>query len=159
VTGVAGISGSVTDADIEGSIFEDSGALTLTVGNGTVVIKNNEFRANNRLTFVADDPQVPFIFTFTGNGTNQKLFQGNRVGAGQSGFAGQNWLIGGDTDDQSNIFIGPRAVLNVNAKASIVRGNYDHHNYRGAWSQGFNFYYYGAGSDVITEHNFIRDGS
>ena len=159
VTGLSGLSGSVSDAAIEGSIFEDTGPLNLTLGSGNVAIRNNEFRANNRLKFQASNPAVPFIITLRGSGTNLKVFQGNRVGAGQSSFGGQNWLVGGDTDDQSNVFIGPRCVLNIGASRTVVRGNYSHHNYRGAWSQGFNFYYQGAGSDVLTEHNFIRDSS
>lgn len=159
VTGLSGLTGSVTDATIQGSIFEDTGPLDLTLGNGNVAIQDNEFRANNRLTFEAANPAVPFVITLRGNGANLKLFQGNRVGAGQTSFGGQSWLVGGDTDAQSNVFIGPRCVLNVGASGTVVRGNYSHHNYRGAWSQGFNFYYQGAGSDVLTEHNFIRDGS
>ena len=154
-----GLSGTVTDVDIENSIFEDTGALTPTIGNGTVTIKNNEFRANNRLTFVAWDPGVPYMLDFKGSGTGQKSFQGNRVGAGKSRFGGPNWLIGGDTDDLSNVFLGPRAVVEVAGSKMILRGNYSHHNYRGAWSQGYNFYYETAGSDVLTEHNFIRDSS
>src|SRR5262249_32063952 len=108
VTGLSGISGTLSDADIEGSIFEDTGPLNLAFGSGTVIINQNEFRANNRLRFVASDPSVPMMLSFVAGGTNLKRFQGNRVGAGQLRFAGQNWLIGGDTDDQSNILIGPR---------------------------------------------------
>jgi len=159
VSGLSRLGGSVTDATIEGSIFEDTGPLDLTVGTGSVAIRNNEWRANNRLKFEASNPSVPFVVTLRGSGANQKLFQGNRVGAGQLLFGGQGWLVGGDTDAESNVFIGPRTVLNVAASRTTVRGNYSHHNYRGAWSQGFNFYYVGAGADVLTEHNFIRDSS
>jgi hypothetical protein len=159
VTGVSGISGTVSSATIEGSIFEDTGATNLTLGSGAASIKNNEWRANNRLTFVADNPGVPFIASFNGSGTTMKVFQGNRVGAGQTNFDGSNWLIGGDTDDASNVFIGPRTVVNVVGSNTTVRGNFSHHNYRGAWSQGYNFYYYQAKSGILTEHNFIRDGS
>src|SRR5262245_1853732 len=148
VTGISGISGTVSDATITGSIFEDSGQINLNLGNGTATIKGNEWRANNRLTFVASDPSVPFIVSFNGNGSSTKLFQGNRVGAGQTSFDGQNWLIGGDTDDLGNVFMGPRAVLNIIGSNTVVRGNYSHHNYRGAWSQGFNFYYYPAGANI-----------
>jgi hypothetical protein len=154
----AGLSGTVNSIDIEGSIFEDSGALNLT-SSGAITITGNEFRANNRLKFVASDPSVPFEITVHGNGSGTKLFQGNRVGAGQLSFNGDSWLIGGDTDDASNIFIGPRCVLNVNGSNLVIRGNYAHHNYRGAWSQGFNFVYSTSSSNVLTEHNFIRDSS
>lgn len=159
VTGISGVGGSVSDVSIEDSIFEDSGEIDLTLGDGTTSIKNDEFRANNRLTFVANDPSVPFILSFDGGGTGAKVFQGNRVGAGQLHFGGRNWLIGGDTDAESNIFIGPRSVLNISGADVTIRGNYSHHNYRGAWSQGFNFDYYRADSSVLTEHNFIRDSS
>jgi hypothetical protein len=163
VTGLAapsssGVTGSVSSIDIEGSIFEDSGALDLT-SSGAITITGNEFRANNRLKFVASDPSVPFEITVHGNGSGTKLFQGNRVGAGQLSLNGDGWLIGGDTDDASNIFIGPRCVLNVSGSHSVIRGNYAHHNYRGAWSQGFNFVYSTNSSDILTEHNFIRDSS
>jgi hypothetical protein len=159
VTGLRALGGSVSDAAIEGSIFEDTGPIDLTLGNGTVAIRNNEFRANNRLTFSAGDPAVPFILALRGDGANLKVFQGNRVGAGQSSFGGRNWLIGGDTDADGNVFIGPRCVLNLGASGTVVRGNYSHHAYRGGWSQGFNFFYQGAGDDTLAEHNFIRDGS
>jgi hypothetical protein len=131
----------------------------VTLGNGTTSVKNSEFRANNRLTFVASNPGVPYIIEFKGGGSGSKTFQGNRVGAGQLDFGGQNWLIGGDTDAESNVFIGPRAVLNVSGSNITIRGNFGHHNYRGAWSQGFNFDYFTAGDGVLTEHNFIRDSS
>lgn len=159
VTGLRGISGSVDSAAIEGSTFEDTGPLDLKIGDGKASISHNEFRANNRLTFVASDPSVPFIITLEGDGANSKLFSGNRVGAGQLSFGGKNWLIGGDEDDQSNVLIGPRTVLNVRSSKTVIRGNYSHHNYRGAWSQGFNFAYQGAAPDTLTEHNFIRDSS
>ena len=160
VTGVSGFTGSVSSADIEGSIFEDVGNMTFTLGTGAVTISNNEWRANNRLTFVPDNPAVPYIMNFSGSGSAQKVFQGNRVGAGQLGFTGSNWLIGGDTDAAGNVFIGPRSVLNLGASNSIVRGNFSHHVYApGMWSQGFNFNFMGAGANVLIEHNFIRDSS
>ena len=158
ITGVAGIQGSVSDAAIEGTIFEDVGRVDLTLGGGPVKIASNEFRANNRLTFVAHDPDVPVILNLVGNSGNTKLFQGNRVGAGITRFGGQQWLIGGDTDAHSNVVMGPRGVMRVSASQSVIKGNYCHHNYRGGWSQGFNLDLRQSASLVI-EHNFIRGGS
>src|SRR5262249_39621098 len=46
-----------------------------------------------------------------------------------------------------------------------VRGNYDHHNYQGGWSQGFNFSWVcnfcggSSGTGILIEHNLIRGGS
>jgi MYXO-CTERM domain-containing protein len=160
VTGISGFTGTVSSIDIEGSTFEDVGNMTLSVGSGSATILNNEWRANNRLTFAPDNPSVPFIFNFNGSGSAQKTFQGNRVGAGQLGFTGSNWLIGGDTDAAGNVIIGPRGVLNCGISNSVVRGNYDHHVYSpGMWSQGFNFSFINSGANVLIEHNFIRDAS
>ncbi|HTM46422.1 MAG TPA: hypothetical protein VL137_15785 [Polyangiaceae bacterium] len=153
-----GLTGTVDSIDIADSIFEDTGAVTLSSA-GDVAVLRNEFRANNRLQFEASNPAVPFVISLSGDGANQKLFQGNRVGAGQMDFKGAGWLIGGDDEQASNVFIGPRTVLNISSSDTVIRGNYSHHNYRGAWSQGYNFYYEHAGSNVLTEHNFIRDSS
>jgi MYXO-CTERM domain-containing protein len=164
ITGVSQImtasGGSVGTVDIEDTIFEDSGTLTLAI-TGTATIKNNEFRANNRLTFVSNDPNTPTIIEISGRNTSTKTFAGNRIGAGRVDFGNaSNWLIGGDTDDASNILIGPRCTLNVvNSSQMTLRGNYDHHNYRGGWSQGFNFYYYGSTDGILSEHNLVRGGS
>jgi MYXO-CTERM domain-containing protein len=160
VTGISGFTGTVSSIDIEGSTFEDVGNMTIGVGAGTATILNNEWRANNRLAFVPDNPSVPFIFNFSGSGSAQKTFQGNRIGAGQLGFTGSNWLIGGDTDAAGNVIIGPRGVLNCGISNSVVRGNYDHHVYSpGMWSQGYNFSFINSGANVLIEHNFIRDSS
>jgi hypothetical protein len=40
-----------------------------------------------------------------------------------------------------------------------VRGNYDHHNYRGGWSQGFNLVSSTSGSGILIEHNLFRGSS
>jgi hypothetical protein len=40
-----------------------------------------------------------------------------------------------------------------------VRGNYDHHDYHGGWSQGFNFDFMSYSTDLLIEHNVIRSGS
>ena len=65
-------------------------------------------------------------------------------------------------DEQSNILIGPRATINLTGGTSnvTVRGNYDHHNYRGGWSQGFNLVFSQASSvGILVEHNLFRGSS
>jgi hypothetical protein len=156
-----GISGTASALDIEGTVFEASGALKLTVTGGATV-SDNEFRANNRLTFDASDPDAAPIITLSGKTSATKLFQGNRIGAGRLIFDNtSHWLIGGDVDRQSNILIGPRVTINITGGASdiTVRGNYDHHNYRGGWSQGFNLIFSQAGAGIVVEHNVIRGSS
>ena len=156
-----GINGTATALDIENSVFEATGAVTLNVTNGATV-SNNEFRANNLLAFAASNPDVPPILTLSGNSAPTKLFQGNRIGAGRLIFADtSHWLIGGDSDAQSNILVGPRCTLNLLSGSSdiTVRGNYSHHNYRGGWSQGFNLVASQAGSGILIEHNVFRGSS
>jgi hypothetical protein len=156
-----GIAGTATSLDIHGSVFEATGALNLTVTGGATV-NNNEFRANNLLTFNASDPDAAPFITLSGKTSPTKLFQGNRIGAGRLIFYDtSHWLIGGDNDQQSNILIGPRATINLTGGTSnvTVRGNYDHHNYRGGWSQGFNLVLSQAGAGILVEHNLIRGSS
>ena len=156
-----GITGTATSLDIDGSVFEATGALSLAVTGGAT-FNNNEFRANNLLTFDASDPDAAPIITLSGKTSPTKLFQGNRVGAGRLIFDNtSHWLIGGDGDQQSNILIGPRATINLTGGTSnvTVRGNYDHHNYRGGWSQGFNLVLSQAGSGILVEHNLFRGSS
>lgn len=156
-----GIDGTATSLDIEGSVFEATGALNLTVTGGAT-IRNNEFRANNLLTFESSDPDAAPILTLSGKTAATKLFQGNRLGAGRLVFYDtSHWLIGGDGDAQTNILIGPRATINLTGGSDnmTVRGNYDHHNYRGGWSQGFNLVSSQAGSGILVEHNLFRGSS
>jgi hypothetical protein len=139
--------------------------LSLT---GEALVKGNEFRANNLLTFKPPDPDATAVIEFSGNSSAAKKFQGNRVGAGRVVFRSMNnWLVGGDTDDLSNVVIGPRGTFYfVNGARDIVfRGNYVHHAYRGGWSQGFNLSFQcnlcnvASGSNVLSEHNVLRGGS
>jgi hypothetical protein len=156
-----GISGTATSLDIEGSVFEATGAVNLTVTGGAT-IRDNEFRANNLLTFESSNPDAVPILTLRGKTAPTKLFQGNRLGAGRLVFENtSHWLIGGDSDELGNILIGPRATINlIGGTSSVtVRGNYDHHNYRGGWSQGFNLVSSQAGAGILVEHNLFRGSS
>jgi MYXO-CTERM domain-containing protein len=162
-----GITGASDAVDIEGSIFENTGAIVLDA-TGTAVIKDNELRANNLLTFVANDPDAVPVIQLGGKSRQTKLFQGNRVGAGRVVFhAAGGWLVGGDTDELSNVVIGPRGTFSFENGATdvVFRGNYVHHAYRGGWSQGFNLAFTcrlcaaAEGTNVLSEHNFLRGGS
>jgi hypothetical protein len=159
---IPGITGDLTgDVDIEDSVFEATGALHLAIhGSGDVAIKNNEFRASNFIKFVPSRPDASPVLQISGKNSKRKVFQGNRVGAGIVRFDGASgWLIGGKTDAQSNILIGPRCVLAlVNCRDMHVIGNYIHHDYRGTWSQGFNFYCEQS-AGILAEHNVLRASS
>jgi hypothetical protein len=157
-----GITGTLNgDVVIQDSIFEATGALQLKIeGAGKVLIKDNEFRASNFIKFVPSNPEASPVFQISGTGGKEKLFQGNRVGAGIVRFENTSgWLVGGENDSQSNILMGPRCVLSlVRCSDMRVSGNYIHHDYRGTWSQGYNFYCEGS-EKILAEHNVLRASS
>jgi hypothetical protein len=156
-----GITGTLSDVDIQDSVFEATGTLHLAIaGSGDVLIKNNEFRANNLLKFVPSGPDASPVLQISGKNAKTRRFQGNRVGAGIVRFERTSgWLIGGDTDAQSNVLIGPRCVLALaNCRDMHVIGNYIHHEYRGTWSQGFNFCCDNC-EGILAEHNVLRSSS
>jgi hypothetical protein len=70
------------------------------------------------------------------------------------------WLIGGDRDEDSNLFIGLRIGIAADGADTVVRGNYFHlrmpitpeYPY---WSQ---ISVFTTGRQVVGEHNVIRDG-
>jgi hypothetical protein len=158
---VPGVTGTPSDVDIQDSVFEATGAMHLAIdGGGDVVIRNNEFRASNFIKFVPSMPDASPVLQISLKNAKQKLFQGNRVAAGIVRFDGaSSGLIGGELAGQGNVLIGPRCVLSlVNCRNVHVAGNYLHHQYRGTWSQGFNFYCDGS-EGILAEHNVLRAGS
>jgi hypothetical protein len=159
---VPGITGALTgDVDVEDSVFEATGAMHLAIdGSGDVTIRNNEFRASNLIKFVPSNPGASPVLQLSGKNAKKKLFEGNRIGAGILRFENTSaWLVGGDSDAQSNVLIGPRCVLALaNCRDMRVVGNYIHHEYRGTWSQGYNFYCENS-ERILAEHNVLRASS
>jgi hypothetical protein len=149
------------DVSIESSVLEGTGAVYVTLNEaGPLLVRANEFRANNWLEFVSYDPGKSPIFWARGNSTGTKVFQANNVGAGIVRFENlRDVLVGGNGDNDSNVFIGPRCVLDlVRAPNARIRANYLHHDYHGGWSQGYNLTL-DDGSPALVEHNVIRGGS
>jgi len=147
--------------EITRSIFEATAPLQLTVnGSAPITINNNELRSTNYVTYVSSDPDRSPILDLSGNTSGAKTMQGNNIGAGIvriENMAG--WQIGGLRDSQSNIFVGPRCVLQlVDSPNAVIQGNYMHHDYYGGFSQGFNLRL-DSGSSALAEHNVIRDSS
>jgi len=152
-------SGSVS---IEDSIFEATGAMQFaTQGGASMTMRNNELRANNLITYVADDPSVPVMLELSANAAATKVVQGNRIAGGILRInGGDAWQIGGLTAGQGNTLIGVRAVLHiVNSSNDLIQGNYLHHDYHGGFSQGFNLWLEGSSGNELAEHNVIRGGS
>ena len=169
VTGLAGFESKIgmdittTGAvDIAHSIFEATAPLHLVVnGSAPIRLVGNELRSTNYVTYVSSDPNKSPILDLSGNTSGAKLMQGNNIGAGIvliSGMSG--WQIGGLHDSESNIFVGPRCVLQLDdSPNAVVQGNYMHHDYYGGFSQGFNLMFTGGSDHALAEHNVIRDSS
>jgi hypothetical protein len=146
---------------IQGSTFEATGGMRFAgQGAETFTLAGNEFRANNLLTYVSSNPDVPVVLELVGTTTGAKTIQGNRVGAGIVRVRGDAWQIGGTADGEGNVFIGPRVVLElIDSSNDVIQGNYLRHDYHGGFSQGFNLVFAGSSSNALVEHNVIRGGS
>ena len=150
--------GSVT---LENTVFEWTGGQKYDVnGSGTVSVRNCEFRANVFIAYDSSNPARSPFMEFSGNSSGSKVFSGNNVGAGYLYVHNMHgWLVGGSTDADGNIFIGPRIGPRFEFCTNVtIRGNYSNHDYHGGWSQGMNFNFYGNDT-MLCEHNVIRQGS
>jgi hypothetical protein len=147
-----------------GNVWEMFGTVAIGANDtAQATIRGNEFRANT-LVPVLSLPTEYFnetlpVISLTGNSSAQQFFQGNNVGLSTVVFSStRNWLIGGDTDADSNILIGVRCGFTISQSSNMVlRGNYSQHNYPSRFSQGDNFQLDGDG--FLVEHNIIRSSS
>ena len=154
---------------LENCIFDGCGTVSLTFnGTNTASVRSNEFRSNMTMPLSQypddfGDPQSSFpAIRLMGSSTGQKVFSANNMGAGWLRLTGvNNWTVGGNSDADENIFIGPRVgiMLESGANHITVRRNYSHHVYYGGWSQGNNFELGDINDHLIVEHNIVRDSS
>ncbi len=154
-------SGSI---QLTGNTFDTFGTVSIGANNtAQAIVRNNEFRENTLVPVtqlpIAYAGQTLPVFQATGNSTVPKFFQGNNVGLSTVFFQStQNWLIGGNTDAESNVLMGVRCGFTVeNSTNMVLRGNYSQHNYPHRFSQGENFELVGDG--FLVEHNVIRSSS
>jgi len=149
--------------------LDGCGKLALTMnGTATATICSNEFRGNTLVPLsqypdetYGDQSSYPAL-QLLGSSTGQKVYRANNMGAGWLRLTGVNhWIIGGETDADENIFIGPRVgiMLEGGAHHITIRRNYSRHVYFGGWSQGNNFELGAANNNVLVEHNVVRDSS
>ncbi len=149
--------------------LDGCGKLAFTVnGIATASISSNEFRCNT-LVPLSQYPDETYgdlssypALQLLGNSTGQKLYRANNMGAGWLRLTGvSHWTIGGDTDADGNVFIGPRVgiMLENGSDHITVRRNYSRHVYFGGWSQGNNFELGASDDNVLVEHNVVRDSS
>jgi hypothetical protein len=154
-------SGALT---IEDSIFDGSNTVAFSLGgSATASVRRNLFRSNMRQPLGKFPDGQPTggsypVATFTGASTGAGVFAGNNVGAGWVEFNNvRGWVVGGDTDADSNVLVGPRVGIHPSGNVQ-VRRNYSHHVYYGGWSQGNNFDL-GGTSGIVVEHNVISGSS
>jgi hypothetical protein len=154
--------GSIT---IEDSTFDTTNTVHIAPqGTATASVQRNLFRSNMRMPLGQNpDGEAPGsfpVFAVSGTSTAPKVFAGNNIGAGWVELDSvQQWTVGGSTDADSNVLIGPRVGFHVLMSSAVeVERNYSHHVYFGGWSQGNDFEL--EGSPAITvEHNVIYGSS
>jgi hypothetical protein len=146
-------------ATIEDSTFDASGAVEITdSGTAPTVFRNNAVLESSVVALDADSGKTTPAFTALGTSTAPKLFQGNRIDRSSCTFASPNWLVGGDTDAESNLIVGLRAGIVVRSSGVVVRGNYVHNiRYPGAGDESALAIGYDT-HDAIVEHNVLRHG-
>ncbi|OAI45210.1 hypothetical protein AYO44_13050 [Planctomycetaceae bacterium SCGC AG-212-F19] len=128
--------------------------------NSTANFRNNTVLDNTTVAINKDIGKSAHAFEARGNSKERKLFQGNFISRGKAVFQSPNWLIGGDTDADSNLFIGLRIGIDARGDGSVVRGNYFHllmplSEEFPYWSQ---ISVFTTAPNVVGEHNVIRDG-
>lgn len=129
-------------------------------GESSMTFRNNIIRANTLAHADKDLDKSRPCFVARGSSPTKKLFQGNRIERCQARFTGPNWLVGGDSDAESNLCIGIRIGLFAEGDGTIVRGNYLH--LRMPITKEFPYYSqvstFSTSKGAIGEHNVIRDG-
>jgi hypothetical protein len=151
--------GAVT---IEDCRFDTSSTLKLGIAGSTAAsIRRNLLRSNMRMplgqypdTYSAAGASYPVLSLSGGSG----VLAGNNIGAGYVEVENaKGWIVGGDSDADSNVLIGPRVGLSPKGSVELRR-NYSHHVYFGGWSQGCNFEL-GGSAAVTAEHNVVYGSS
>jgi hypothetical protein len=131
-----------------------------TDGASTAAFRHNTVLENSVVAISKDIGHSGDFFTATGNSRGKKLFQGNFVPRGKVALRSANWLVGGDRDADSNLFIGYRIGIVADGEGTVVRGNYFH--LRMPITREFPYWsqisVFTTGPNVVGEHNVIRDG-
>jgi hypothetical protein len=168
-----GVSGGVT---IEDTTFDSSTSVRLHVnGSATASIRGNLFRSNSRMPIgqnpgenpgeIPPPPELPPTVTYPsvaidGTSTAPKTFAGNNIAAAPVRFEhASHWTIGGTRDADSNVFIGPRAAVElVLSDHFLIEGNFINHVYYDGWSQG-QLLELGDSNPIAVKHNVLMDSS
>lgn len=140
--------------------FDGSSSVAIANwGNSTTRFCNNVMLENCIARADKDPGLCAGGFYAKGNSPAKKAFQGNRIYIMGATFEGPHWLIGGDTDAESNIVIGLRAgIIVLQGEGVVIKHNYVHvllpvDDKRPYWSQATTLYPVGD-----TSENVIRSG-
>jgi hypothetical protein len=153
-----------SSADIEGCVLDASGQVrVLNYEASTVTFARNKVLATSlvpAVPVVADS--TPAFQAQVTEGTGHKVFQGNVFLHSYAAFQGSNWLVGGNSAAEGNVFVGVRAGLFLEGTGIVVRGNYVHTIFptspdfpHGQEVAPFTLL---SGPDLLVEHNVFRHG-
>ncbi|MDB5335136.1 MAG: hypothetical protein JWN70_755 [Planctomycetaceae bacterium] len=146
---------------VEHCDFDESAAVHVqNEDQSTTIFRGNTLRDTTLARADKDIDKSSPCFVARGSSPSRKLFQGNRVYRSQARFASPNWLVGGDTDADSNLCIGIRIGLFAEGVGTIVRGNYLHQ--RMPITDEYPYFSqvstFSTSKGALGEHNVIRDG-
>ena len=145
---------------IERSSFATSGVLRFTNQNdSTTTFTHNLILENSVVAIDTSTGATDPAFVAAGAGTAPKLFQGNGVYRSGAIFRSANWLIGGDTDAESNLVVGLQGSLVLSAPGLVVRGNYVHNVHVPVVGDDAAIAVAYGTVDVLAEHNVLRRGT
>jgi hypothetical protein len=148
-------------------IFEDCrflacGAVHLANdGNSGTIFRGNILHHDSMFPVTNLPDGSPPGFRATGRSKARRLFQGNHVAKSIVLFEStNNWLIGGDKDEDANTIIGMRASLSIHrCERMTLRGNYVHTEIPSfRWSQVHTLNIVAPCPDLLVEHNILRHG-
>jgi hypothetical protein len=145
---------------LDDNLFEASGAIHVTSRDDSSVSFRNNVIADSSVVELdpSFDRSTP-AFMADGTSAAPKLFQGNRIQRSLCWFGSPNWLIGGDSDAESNILAGLRAGIVLESTGLVVRRNYVHNlPYPGSGDESALSVAYGV-DDALAEHNVLRRGN
>jgi hypothetical protein len=129
-------------------------------GESTTHFRHNTIRESTLARADKDLHKSLPCFVAGGTSPARKLFQANRIFRSQARFTAPNWLVGGDSDADSNLCIGIRVGLFAEGMGTVVRGNYLH--LRMPITREFPYYSqvstFSTSKGALGEHNVIRDG-
>src|SRR6185436_5575995 len=145
---------------IERSSFATSGGVRLTNhDDSTATFADNLVLENSVVTIDLTTGRAEPAFRGDGSGTAVKLFRGNRIFRSVVQIASPNWLVGGNTDAESNLLIGLQAGLALDAPGIVLSGNYVHNVHVPAAGDDSALSVSYATSGVRAEHNVFRRGT